>query len=87
MKHLPFKLTEKFPLTPRVCQIIKPGLDIRGNRDDAMLWWLIMFLVFGVLWKSAATVESQQKKHMNKRKIIMNRDVTKDVTYVNNIKR
>ena len=37
MKHLPFELTEKFPLTPRVCLAIKPGLDIRRNRDDAML--------------------------------------------------
>ena len=87
MKHLPFELTEKFPLTPRVCLAIKPGLDIRRNRDDAMLWWLILLLVFGVLRKSAATVERQRPKDLNKRKMILNRDVTEDTTHVDSIKR
>ena len=83
MKHLPFELTEKFSLTPRVCLAIKPGLDIRGNRDDAMLWWLILLLVFGVLRKSAATVESQRPRDLNKRKMILNRDVYPDTIMEN----
>lgn len=35
-------------------------------------------MVFGVLRKSATTVESQKEKHMNKRKMILNRDVYED---------
>lgn len=77
-KQLPFKLTEKFPLTPKVCATIKPQLDIEHNRDDTLIWWLILLLVFGVLRKSAATVESQQPQHTNKWKMILNRDIYPD---------
>ena len=53
-------------------------LDIHNNRDDTLLWWLLLLLIFGVFRKSAGTVESQLPKHMNKQKIIMNRDVYPD---------
>ena len=77
-KQLPFRLTEKFPLTSKVCAAIKPQLDIKHNRDDALIWWLILLLVFGVLRKSAATVESQKPQHLNNRKMILNRDIYPD---------
>ena len=39
---------------------------------------LILLLVFGVIRKYAATVESQLPKHTNKRKMILNRDIYPD---------
>lgn len=36
-KHLLLTLSEKFPLTPIICQTVRPLLDIHNKRDDTLL--------------------------------------------------